>query len=307
MFTAAELMRMQLAEPRWAVPDLVPAGLSILAGRPKVGKSFLTLNLALAVASGGTALGQQKVTAGDVLYLSLEDTRRRLQARLRQMLQGPGAAAPARLTLATSWPRLDEGGLAELTAWLDLHPQARLVVIDTFARVRQPAVVRASAYSEDYAAMAPLKALADQHEREVAILAVMHTRKMPAADPFDTISGTLGLSGAADALLVLQRERGQHDAALHVTGRDLEERELALSWDRECALWSVLGAAAEYRMSRERAAVLEALRAAGRPMRPTELAPLLEKGLSASKMLLLRMERDGLLKNDGGGQYTPAQ
>ena len=123
-FTAADLMRMQLPEPRWAVNGIIPEGLSLLAGKPKLGKSWLALNIALAVATGGTALGSIHVEQGDVLYLALEDTKKRLQGRLDKLLHRQNAAAPERLTFATLWPRQDKGGLAALTEWLESHPES---------------------------------------------------------------------------------------------------------------------------------------------------------------------------------------
>src|SRR5262249_10785231 len=111
-FTAAELMKMQLAKQRWAVAGVLPSGSTIGAGKPKLGKSWLALNVALAVAQGGVALGSIPVEAGDVLYLALEDTKRRLKDRLAKMLGTQDATPPERLTLTTACPRADKGGLA---------------------------------------------------------------------------------------------------------------------------------------------------------------------------------------------------
>src|SRR5207253_2368842 len=99
--TAAELMRMKLPPPRWAVPELIPEGLTILAGRPKTGKSWLALHIAIAVATGGAVLTSSPVESGPVLYLAMEDTRRRLQKRLSKLLQGP---PPEQLHIRTRWP-----------------------------------------------------------------------------------------------------------------------------------------------------------------------------------------------------------
>ena len=82
-FSAADLLALTLPEPKWAVAGLLPAGFSVLAGKPKLGKSWLGLDIALAVALGGVALGSIHVSQGDVLYLALEDTTRRLQTRIR--------------------------------------------------------------------------------------------------------------------------------------------------------------------------------------------------------------------------------
>src|ERR1700674_538103 len=103
---ASELLKKVLPEHRWAVRGVLAEGLGLLVGRPKIGKSWLALNVAVAIASGGRALGQIPVEAGDVLYLALEDNERRLRSRLTSILGND--ACPDRLTLSTSWPKLDQ-------------------------------------------------------------------------------------------------------------------------------------------------------------------------------------------------------
>ena len=133
-WTADELMAMEFPPPRWAVPGFLAEGVNLLAGPPKVGKSWLSLGLALSVAAGADALGSIPVEAGPVLYLALEDTPRRLQSRMRKILDG--RRAPHGLTLATTCPPLPEGGAAAIGGWLTRNPAARMVVVDVFAKVR---------------------------------------------------------------------------------------------------------------------------------------------------------------------------
>jgi hypothetical protein len=301
-FSAADLLAMDLPDTCWAVGGILPEGLSILAGKPKLGKSWLALLLAIAVATAGVALGKIKVEAGEVLYLALEDTKRRLKNRLEKLLGRQDAAAPKRLTLARDWPRADRGGLAALEKWLSEHKKARLVVVDTWAKFRPVHLVRGNEYERDYQDGGELKAVADRYG--VAILVLHHCRKMGAVDPLEEVSGTLGLTGVADAVLVLRRERGQHDAALCVTGRDVEEQELALRWDGEFCLWEIVGEAEEYRMSKERAEVLQILREAGRPLKPSEAAPLLGKQVPATRKLLWTMEQAGQLRSIDGAYVS---
>jgi AAA domain-containing protein len=300
-YSAADLMKMELSEPRWAVPDILPEGLSVLAGKPKMGKSWLALNVAIAVATGGVALASFRVLAGAVLYLALEDNKRRLKARLEKLLQRQDAAPPDRLTFAHKWPRQDQGGLGELGQWLDAHKGTRLVIIDTWAKFKPARFRNGNDYDQDYREAAELKALADHYG--VAILVLHHCRKMKADDPLEEVSGTMGLTGAFDGVLVLRRERGRHDAALHATGRDVEEQELALSWDAQHCLWSIAGQAAEYRMSKERADVQALFLREGRPLSPSEAAPLLRKNVGAVKNLFWNMEKAAQLRSVGGGRY----
>ena len=234
--SAAALQRLVIPEARWAVRGLLPEGLSLLAGRPKCGKSWLAYAVAIAIAAGGMVLGQIAVEPADVLYLALEDNRRRLQARLNQILDG--APAPERLTLATDWPRLDRGGLAQLGEWLDAHPAAGLVAVDTLARFRPPKQGGQTVYDADYAALADLQKLT--LARGVPALVVHHDRKADAEDPFDTVSGSLGLTGAADSLLILRRDAQTPTGRLFLRGRDVEDTELALGWDATRGTWHLL-------------------------------------------------------------------
>lgn len=235
---AAGLLARQFQEPNYAVEGLLTEGAAILAGRPKLGKSWLALGLALAVASGGRALGSIPVPQGDVLYLALEDGARRLQKRMKAML-GSNAAAPERLYCAFSFPRLDESGLGELESWLESHPQARLIIIDTLKRVRPQENKRGRIYDGDYDAIAPLSRLANAFG--VSIVIVHHTRKMDSEDPLDLISGSTGLTGGADGALVLKRSRGQKTATLYAVSRDFEDRELSLVWDEDSVSWIASG------------------------------------------------------------------
>jgi hypothetical protein len=298
-FTAADLMRVEFPPVRWAVPGILPEGATLLAGAPKMGKSWLALGLALAVASGGVALGTRPVEQGDVLYLALEDTDKRLQKRMKQVLDG--SEAPGRLRMNLEWPTIDDGGADRLGDWLAVH-DARLVVVDVLKRVRPDVSAKKSVYDADYEALAAIKSVADEHA--TAVLVLHHTRKQAAEDPLDEVSGSRGLSGAADNILVLKRDRGRADAYLHVTGRDIEEEaELALTWDANLGSWSLAGAAEEYRLSEERRGVIDALKRAESPMSPKDLSEVLDKSQGAVKMLLGEMVRAGQVSNPSRGKY----
>lgn len=236
-WSAAELMAAVFPEPKWAVPGMICEGVNLLCGPPKVGKSWASFGLALAIASGGNAFGSIPVEAGQVLYLALEDTARRLQARMRTILGGQ--AAPEDLTIVTECPRLDRGGADAIDGWLNDHPAARLVVVDVFAKVRPAAAgPGTNAYDADYAAIGHIKRLADKHA--VAFLVVHHVRKAASEDFLSEVSGTNGIAGAADATIVLKRGRGKADGLLHITGRDVEEVEHAFAFDPARGAWSLL-------------------------------------------------------------------
>ncbi|MDR1874573.1 MAG: AAA family ATPase, partial [Synergistaceae bacterium] len=202
---ASDLMKLDMPEVRWAVPDFLPAGCSILSGGPKVGKSILALHLALAVATGGTALGCIEVERGDVAYMALEDTRRRLKTRIEDSGM-PEDADLSRLTLVTRISRQHEGGLVWLEKWLKDHPDAKLVIIDTLQKFRKPHSGNGDRYGSDYDAISAIKSLSDKYD--VTILIIHHTKKAKdEEDWLNEISGTQGIAGAADTLLFLTRGR----------------------------------------------------------------------------------------------------
>lgn len=235
-YTAADLMGTDFPEPRWAVPGLVAEGLTILAGAPKLGKSWLCLDLAVAIASGTPALGKIDTLQGDVLYAALEDPPRRLKSRLQKLLEdGP---APSRLAIVTELPA-GQVGIDLVAGWLEDHPDARLVVVDVLQKVRPPAQAGTSAYEADYRVVSAFKALADRYQ--VAVVVVHHQRKMAADDVFDTVSGSTGLTGGADATVVLRRARGENSASINVTGRDVVESEYALTFHGDNCRWTLDG------------------------------------------------------------------
>ena len=255
LVTAAELKAMAFGPVRYIVPRLVPEGVTLLIGRPKIGKSWLALDLAIATASGRSVLGSLKPVQGDVLYLALEDSRQRLKRRLDKLLSS--AEWPTRLALVQmgDWPRADQGGLEDIAAWCKAAVAPNLVIIDTLERFRKPAVGRQQLYAADTEAIASLQPISIKYG--VAILVLHHDRKAEADDPFDTVSGTLGLTGAADTILILKR-RPDGGLVLHARGRDIEESDTALQFNKTSCRWTILGEA-EIHRSAERARVIAAL------------------------------------------------
>src|SRR5262245_31044556 len=291
---------MELPPVKHIVQGYIAEGLTVLAGRPKVGKSWMALGLAIAVASpAGHALGSIPVEQGDVLYLALEDNMRRLKRRLNQML--PSGSVPDRLDITLACPRLDCGGIEMIKIWVERHPGARLIVIDVFKKVRPEAREKDSLYDGDYRAIEPLKQLAD--ERGIAILILHHTRKMPADDPFDTVSGSTGLTGAADTVLVLARDP-QGGCTLYGRGRDIEEIETAVQFDRLDGSWTILGAASEIRLSDGRSEILRTLRGTGKPMSPREITDVTGQSYDAVRKLLPRMWKSGEVQKAKRGRYS---
>lgn len=230
---AQELRTKKFNPVKWVVPGLIPTGLTVLAAPPKTGKSLFGFHLSIASAIGGCALGKIDVPKGDVLYLALEDTERRLQERILGS-DIPEDCDLSRLTFTTECPRQDEGGMKVLRDWLQTHKNASLIFIDTLQKFRKLSNGKLNVYAEDYECMSQLKKLAD--EFNVAIVVIHHLKKtsrksMIEDDWLTQLSGSMAISGAADTILILDRPRTSTHGTLKITGRDVEEKELSLKLD----------------------------------------------------------------------------
>lgn len=297
--SAPALMAKTFAPIRWIVPGYLVEGMTLLAGAPKQGKSWLALGWSVAVANGSYAMGSILCEQGDVLGLMLEDNERRLQRRLRQMHL---ANVPERLKLLTAWPTLDQRCIDEIEAWIEAVENPRLIVVDVFARVKGQKGPKETDYDADYRQAAMLQTLASRHS--LAIVLIHHTRKMAADDPFDEVSGTRGLTGAADSVLILKRDGGTQQPILYGRGRDLEEVETALQFDKDSGTWSVLGEAWQVADTIERREIQEVLGRSVDPMTPTELAAAVGKSRQNVQKMLAKMYADGKVEKVSSGRYT---
>ena len=298
LWTAQELLSADFPQPVWLVPGLLPeGGLVLLAGKPKIGKSWLALDIAFGLSSETAVCGIPVARQVNTLYLALEDTPRRLKNRMVLA----GVTSNNGCFLATSWPRINAVGLGLLEKTVT-ERNVGVVIIDTLAKVRPRADRAVSLYTADYETLGSLKELADR--LGVTVIVVHHLRKAGSVDPIEEVSGTTGLTGAVDTVLVLKRGRGEADGTLFLTGRDVEERELALRFSN--GRWTVLGDAKEYTVSKERRQVLEFLQAAKEPLGIKEIAAVLQKPEPAVRMLLSRMVQDGLLRRVERGRYAVA-
>jgi len=296
--TAEALLGMDFPPVKYTLPGYISEGLTILGGRPKLGKSWMALGGCVAVATGGAFLGEE-VDQGDALYLALEDNPRRLQDRLRAVLPPMKQIRPdmKRLCLLTEAPRIDAGLLGLLDQWRLSVSDPRLVVIDTLAMVRPPKGRNQDSYDADYAALSPLQKWAGEHR--LAVVVVTHVRKMEASDPLEMISGTNGLTGAADSILVLNRD--QDGPKLYGRGRDIEEIEKALRFDN--GIWSVLGNVDDVKRSGQRKKIIEAMAEANLPMSPADIAKAAGLKVDSVRHLVAKMVTAGELEKLAYGTY----
>jgi hypothetical protein len=294
IIAATDLLAMDFPELRWAIEGILPEGAAVLAAAPKIGKSWMVDDWAIAIAEGSRALGLTKVDAGQVLLLPLEDSHRRMQSRLKTLLRGRSLPKD-RLDIAFGWPRFGEGFEDQVDAWVSGHADARLIVVDTLAKVRPVQRANRQLYEVDYEDLSVLASIVKARPG-LALVAVHHDRKAEADDFLDSVSGSHGITGAADTVLVLRRSRGSADAVLHVTGRDVEEDDYGLRFTAGC--WELTGEPIADG-SQERNDVVAWLLENG-PAGPGEVAKALNRSNEATRKLMGAMRKDGVLT--GGGQ-----
>lgn len=294
---------------RWAVPGVIPEGFGLIVGPPKLGKSWLVLGIALAVATGGRAFGRIPVgPARPTLYLALEDGDRRLQDRCRKLLiDEPIPALFHYATSITDAPVTDA-----IDLWLDEYAEQHpLIVLDTLGKVMPPAAAGESAYSRDYRIGAWLKRLVDTRPG-ATLLVVHHTRKADGADWMDSTSGTQGLNGSADFTIALTRARNETSAVLKVTGRDVREAEYAMvaadgSWRLDGATLDAAAATAQEVKATaglgDRSAEIVAF-VARHPDGVSATDVATEFDLKDARRYLARLVEGGRLARAGRGTYT---
>ncbi len=298
--SAADLYEMEVVPPTWIIPGLLPAGLTILAGKPKAGKSWLALDLAIAAASGGALFDAMDCEHPcDVLYLALEDTDYRLKDRMKRLLCGD--KPPSRLHFSTEWPASDQGGLDHLAEWVKDQQGAGMIIIDTLQKIRPATKKNSGLYESDYAALVPLKKLADEYK--IAVVLVHHVRKAKANDPQETISGSYGLTGASDTNIVLQRDTSTSNASLYLVGRDVGEANYSLMFDKDLGRWQLLGEC-ELPATQLQQDIVAAVN--DKALKPSQIAELLDTTADSISHILPKLLKKGLLIQPSYGKYISA-
>ncbi len=249
-FDALELQGANIEPPSWIVNDVLPTGLAILCAPSKIGKSWMMMQLGIAVAEGNDFLDFKTNQCG-VLYYALEDSKARLKDRMNKILKGK--KAPSDLRFVTSADTVDNGLLQKIDEELKTFPGIKLVIIDTLQKVRGKAIKNETLYGGDYREMGQMKEYADNHR--ICFLFVHHLRKMQdEGDVFNMISGSTAIMGAADTIFVIsKKKRADENAELSMTGRDISQSDLVIAFSKVDYKWVVEGTAEEvaYRKERE--------------------------------------------------------
>ena len=300
-----DLLADTIPPPRPIVEGLLHEGMLLFGGKSKRGKSWLMLDLALAVATGSPVWQHFPTREPQpVLYLALEDGRGRIQRRLRAIQ--PGITTTGRLQLLYDFPLLNDGGIERLRHYIETW-HYRLVVLDVLARV-EPAARgnNDKTYHEIYRMFAPLQ---DLHRRHTFCLAMLtHLRKAEAEDIFDTLHGSVAYQGAQDTLWVLERPPRDAVGVLHLREKDSDDQALHVSFVD--GHWEFLGHDTEVKLSQGRQAILELFEEKERPLSIDEILKGLSRPRSryqALRQTLHRMVQDEQLVRLGRGRYAASR
>lgn len=298
--TGSELQAKEFPPIRWIAEGYLPEGLTMLAGKPKMGKSWLMLVCGLAVAYGGKFLNSIDVEKGEVLYLDLDGNERRLRSRIDKIMQGE--AFPDGFYYCNTHER-GLKGVQRLDKWLSGHGDARLIIIDTFVKFRERSTAKSQdTYEKDTHDLYSLQQLAEKHH--IGIVCIHHQRKMGSDDLFDTVLGSIGMTGGVDTVAIMKRDRTRSDAVLTIDGKDMENPvESAIEFDRTLGIWKLLGKAEDYRQSIQRQEILDILAKSKEPLSPKQIAGILQKNHNTTRWLLSQLFRDQKVGNISGKYF----
>ena len=300
-----DLLADTIPPPRPIVDGLLHEGMLLFGGKSKRGKSWLMLDLALAVATGNPVWQHfSTLEPQPVLYLALEDGRGRIQRRLRAIQ--PGIQTTGKLQLLYDFPLLNDGGIERLRHYIETW-HYRLVVLDVLARVEPAAKGHSDkTYHDIYRMFAPLQ---DLHRRHPFCLAMLtHLRKAEAEDIFDTLHGSVAYQGAQDTLWVLERPPRDAVGVLHLREKDSDDQALHVSFVD--GHWEFLGYDTEVKLSQGRQDILELFEEKERALSIDEILKGLSRPRSRYQTVrktLQRMVQDEQLVRLDRGRYAAAR
>lgn len=246
---ASDLQTAKIDPPEWLIPDVLPQGLAILCASSKVGKSWMAMQMCLAISRGKEFLDYASNQAG-CLYLALEDGIFRLKDRLNKVLDG--GKAPSNFYLSIKANGLDGGLIKQLDEEFEEHPDIKLIIIDTLQKVRGSAKKDEIAYATDYRELGALKEYADN--KRICIFLIHHLRKMADEnDVFNMISGSNGIMGVCDTIFIIYKKKRQDEnAVLFMTGRDIRQQDVVVHFDETKYRWEMVGTADEEERKRKK-------------------------------------------------------
>jgi hypothetical protein len=289
----ADLLKKEFPAETFFIDRLIGAGLTVMTGASKIGKSWTALQMTAALDQGGYFLGSLQCQKVDVLYMALEDTQGRIKKRLAK--QGISVFNGSRL-------ETKRRTVADLRALLKNNPQYRVVIIDTLQKLL--GIQDLNDYSQTVSGLSALKAIAD--DLNIAVVVIHHNRKGGDldGDHMESALGSTGINATADCTLTMRRKRGATDATLNVTGRDLEDTVFSLSWDKDICCWSATSQGdLKPTISEAQREIIDLLKSESRNWTTAEIAASVNKGKSATSNLLKKLCEAGQVESPYYGQY----
>lgn len=230
-----ELQRKELPPVKFFVEGLIPQGLTIIASLPKIGKSWMMLDLGISIARGTSFLGFKTRKAG-VMYLALEDSENRLKDRTNKLLDNQ--KAPKNFRYAIRCDDLGNGLISELEDIRKKEPDIEVIIIDTLQKIRRP-YKGASLYTNDYGEMSEVKEFADKYG--ISLIFVHHLKKGSEDDVFGKVSGTNAIMGASDTTIILdKKDRADENTIMHAIGRDIDYQQYILRFNKDKYRWKLI-------------------------------------------------------------------
>ena len=304
----SELMAKRFSPPAWLIPGIIPKGLTILGGKPKVGKSFFALQMSLAIAAGSHAFGskEHQCEPGKILYCAIEDFLPRLQMRIKGLINMGAAWHTDEFTAVEQLPKIGEGGIEYFEAHCKTHPDTKLIVVDVLSKFRSfNGKQRGTIYDQEYAELSPMQGFTSQND--VSVLFVHHlTKRENPDDVYDELSGSTALGGVPETLMVLKRVG--NNATLHVKGKNMPEQQLGFVSkvvDDMCS-WQLVGEVPEQQVSRERQDIIDLLTESASLLSPKEISDKLKKTRESIRKMLHQManQQDPAIEKVGQGNQT---
>jgi len=310
IISATKIADTKYPKTKWAIKGLIPEGLSILGGNPKLGKSWMVLNFGLLIASNKEINPNFKfdTSPGVVLYISLEDNEKRLHNRLKKCCRRKGI--PPDLYFSTEWPIIGQGGLKAIENFIIQIPETSLIIIDPIAKIWPISTsgkkdLNRTIYHNDYDIISSIKRISDKYN--VSILCNHHlTKNQKGTDPLGLLSGSMGISGGIDTVMILRRTRSKSSGTLFITGRDVYEKTEEVEFNEKTGWWKFLGD----RKPLLTEATIELLNMLKKHILPIKLASLCQimnkSPQNINKMLKVLVE-NGNVEKTGIGLYQACE
>ncbi len=304
--TASELKNMTLQEVKWLIEGIVPKGLTLLAGKAKVGKSYFLLNLALDLSAGRKAFNVILTEPSKVLYLGLEEPKMRTKTRIESIIGDGEWPENLHIFGLGAWPKSDEGGYDRLELWMKEHPDTELIIIDTLAKWKSPKKkTNRTEYEEEYQSLEKLHTFAGNHD--IAVIVAHHARKTQAEDIMDEIIGGTGIQASVDTITIISRnKRVDKDSRIYnYRGRDIGEGERVFKFKKNSRMVLTDENVSDYRMETEQRKLIQKVVGIYRIIKRKKLVDLLQGQIGKGIDVILRKMVDtGLIERSGYGKYA---